>query len=877
MSRSSSRLITSLFAAASCTLSFAQNAPTPPADAGKAGQPAPPTAPAPGAPAPGGPGGDAGDAQGGMRPGGFGRRGGFGPGGFGPGGGAPQAAEDTTFTIEGDQVALTFPNNAVTDLLSVYEKLTGMTLVKDTAIFDGSPISLVTPKPVEKAEAIRLIEATLLTNGYSITLDPSGKSARILPTRIQGAQQLQFSQGLKFYQDEKDLPEGETLVTYFMKLQHLLPEDAGTILGNHVGLNVYGRITPVSTPPGLLITETASIVRQLISIGKVIDNPTTSSSLITKFVKLEYADAAIVAQLIQSTLDALAKDKETKGITTIRGTAGPERRSSGSSNSPPPPPSSSSSSSSSSSNRSSNGNGGANEPPLPNSLVVADARLNQLLIVATAEDYAYITSLITELDKTVEVPEPYERKLNYAYCVDVLSACVDQLKEASASSSSQLPGGGSLNLQQQQPQLSSSTQLLSGRNSTNRRGGTAVGSTGASFSSDTSTGGGTSGAAGATRPDQLTAPQEDNAPISVLVKNTRIIADPPSNSIFVMGPKESVDKINSLLDKLDQKPAQVYLATIIGQLNLGNGSEFGVDWLSKFNQTGGNSGFTSSFFQKRTDVITGNNISDLRDNLITTAFGPASGFNLYGQITDTLDSYITALETTDRFKVLSRPSVFALNNKKATITSGQSIPVPSQSTTNLNNNGNTITTTVAYKDVVLKLEVVPLINPNNEVTLNIAQVNDTVVGTQRVEPNDVPIISTEQVITTVTVPSGNTVVLGGLISEQDKKNTGGVPLISRIPGVGSLFKNTTKSASRNELIIFIQPHVVEDDMSLRKWSTNEDIRTKVGGEAYERFPTEATPIPPASEPEKRKNWFKRIFDSDRERVRPGENNPLKRP
>ena len=772
-------------------------------------------------------------------------------------------------------MALTFPNNAVTDLLSVYEKLTGMTLVKDTSIFDGAPISLITPKPVEKSEAIRLIEATLLTNGYSITLDPSGKSARILPTRIQGAQQLQFSQGLKFYQEEKELPEGETLVTYFMKLQHLLPEDAGTILGNHVGLNVYGRITPVSTPPGLLITETASIVRQLISIGKVIDNPTTSSSLITKFIKLEYADAAILAQLIQSTLDALAKDKETKGITTIRGTAGPERRSSGSSNSAPPPPSNSNNNSSNnSSNRSGNN---ANEPPLPSSIVVADARLNQLLVVATAEDYAYITSLITELDKTVEVPEPYERRLNYAYCVDVLSACVDQLKEASASSASQLPGGGSLNLQQQQPQLSSSTQLLSGRNSTTRRGGTAVGSTGASFSSDTSTGGGTSGAAGASRPDQLTAPQEDNAPISVLVKNTRIIADPPSNSIFVMGPKESVDKINSLLDKLDQKPAQVYLATIIGQLNLGNGSEFGVDWLSKFNRTGGGSGFTSSFFQKRNDVITGNNISDLRDNLITTAFGPASGFNLYGQVTDTLDSYITALETTDRFKVLSRPSVFALNNKKATITSGQSIPVPSQSTTNLNNNGNTITTTVAYKDVVLKLEVVPLINPNNEVTLNIAQVNDTVVGTQRVEPNDVPIISTEQVITTVTVPSGNTVVLGGLISEQDKKNTGGVPLVSRIPGLGSLFKNTTKSASRNELIIFIQPHVVENDMSLRKWSANEDIRTKVGGEAFERFPTEASPIPPASEPEKRKSWFKRIFDSDRERVRPSENHPLKRP
>ena len=363
-------------------------------------------------------------------------------GAFGPGG-AAAATEDTTFTIDGDKVALTFPNNAVTDLLAVYEKLTGMTLVKDTSIFDGAPISLVTPKQVDKAEAIRLIEATLLTNGYSITLDPSGKSARILPTRIQGAQQLQFSQGLKFYQNEKDLPEGETLVTYFMKLEHLSPEEAGTILANHVGLNVYGRITPVTTPPGLLITETASIVRQLISIQKVIDTTETSSSLITKFVKLEWADAAVVAQIIQSTLDAQAKDKEAKGLTTIRGTAGPER-SSGKSSAPPPPASSSSSSS-----RSDSHNQAQAALPLPSSQVVADARLNQLLIVATPEDYAYITSLIVEFDKPVEVPEPFERRLNYAYCVDVLSACVDQLKEASNSSNAQLPGGGTVNVQQQ--------------------------------------------------------------------------------------------------------------------------------------------------------------------------------------------------------------------------------------------------------------------------------------------------------------------------------------------------------------------------------------------------------------------------------------------
>jgi len=771
-------------------------------------------------------------------------------------------------TITGDQVALNFPNNAVSDLLAVYEKLTGMTLVKDTAIFDGAPISLVTPKPVAKEEAVRLIEATLLTNGYAIILNPDGKSARILPTRTQGASSLQFSQGVRFYLDAKELPEGETLVTYFMKLDHLTPEEAGAILANHVGLNVYGRITPVTTPPGLLITESATIVRQLISIREAIDATETTSSLITKFVKLEYADAATVAQIVQATLDAQAQDQQTKGISTIRGQAGPEsgrrngdeRNNNGGDNRQPPPPSPSSS------NNNSSASSKVDIAVQPTSQVVADPRLNQVLIVATPEDFAYITSLIQEFDKPVEVAEPFERKLNYAYAVDVLSALVDLLTDTATGTTSQLPGGGTLNTGGQRPTTSSSSQLLTGRNTTNSRGAQLATSTGSGSDTGTST---SSTSSAGSRADQLIAPQEDNAPISVLVNKTRVIADPMSNTIIVMGSKEAIDRVTLLLDRLDRKPAQVYLATVIGQLTLGDGSELGVDWLTKYSKTGSSSGVTGSFFQKRSDVITNNNISDLRDNLITSAFGPAAGFNLYGQISDTVDAYVTALETTNRFKVISRPSVFALNNKKATITSGQLVPVPEQSITAAGNNGNgTVTTTVDFKDVVLKLEVVPLINPNGEVTLTIAQVNDNIVGTQRVEPNDIPIISTQQVITTVTVQDGHTVVLGGLISEQDKKDTGGVPGISRIPVLGSLFKNNTKSKSRSELIIFIQPHVVNDNLQLSNASNNEDIRTSIGAEAAEKFPTDASLLPPIGVPEKKKNWFQRNFGERKDGSKP---------
>ncbi len=768
-----------------------------------------------------------------------------GPPEFGDRGGRrPGTAEVETLKIEGDKVTLQFPNNTVTDILGIYERLTEKTLIKDTAIFEGQSISLVTPQPVEKAEAIKLIEASLLTNGYAIVADPGGKSSRILTTRTQGNTGAQFSQGVKFYQAANDLPNNETIVSYFMPLAHLDPTEAATMLGSHIGLNSYGRITAVSTPPGLLITENANIVKQLVSIKEVIDVSSSASSLITKFIPLKFADATTVAQIVQATLDAQAKDNQTKNMTTIRGQSTPAPSAP---NTPPPPPVQSGSTVQTSNSKT--------IKVKASSQVVADNRLNQLLVVAEPDEYAYIVSLIMEFDKPVEVPVPYERKLNNIYSIDVLPVLADLLQEAK-SGSTQLPGGGTLN-QQQQAQTSSSNSFLTGRSSTtNARGGTFSGS---SASADGTDSGVTS------RPDQLIESTQDSAPVSVLINKTRIIADPLANSIIVIGPKESQDKVEMLLEKLDQKSPQVYLATVIGQLTLGKGSQFGVDYLQKFSQVG-NGGIASSFITSREDAITNSNISDVRDNLLTTAFGPAKGLNIYGQIGSAVDVFVSALSTSNDFKVLSRPSVFALNNKKAVITSGQSIPVPSQTLTNSsssgNNNSGNVTTTIEYKDVVLKLEVIPLINPDGNVTLRIAQVNDTVIGNQLVGGNEVPIIGTEQLTTTVTVPDGNTIVIGGLITEQDKTDSEGIPGLNRIPLLGRLFREDIKSKERRELIIFIQPVVVSGGSAMKKASVDEDMRTKIGAEAYKTFPDKVVPRIDSSDavkPENRKRWYENLF------------------
>lgn len=810
-----------------------QRAPMDPVVAQAAPQPQQQQPTSPTTPPPGGPG------SGNFGPGGPG----FGRGGFGRAGSSSSTEE--LFRIDGDKVSLQFPNNTITDILGIYERLTNKTLVKDTTIFEGQTISLVTPVPVDKAEAIKLIEAALLTNGYAIVADPDGKSSRILSTRTSTATSgAQFSQGVKFYQSPNDLPDNETIVSYFMGLTNLDPTEAATMLGGHVGLNPYGRITPVLSPPGLLITENANIVKQLVAIREVIDTPGSASSLVTKFVMLKYADAATVAQIVQATLNAQAQDKEAKGITTIRGQGTSSDRDRGNDNR--------SQQQSNNNNNNQQNQQGGNRRIQATSQVVADTRLNQVLVVAEPDEYAYVISLIAEFDKPVDVPPAYERKLKNVFSIDVLSVLADMLREP-VGSATQLPGGGTVSGQQQQL-ITSSNQFLTGTTGANQRGGTFNAS--AASATTGTTGGVTS------RPDLLLESEEQTAPVSVLINKTRLIADPLANSIIVIGPKENQDKVDMLLEKLDRKAPQVYLATVIGQLTLGDGYEFGIDYLQRFTSTGNNSGVASALINRRQDILDNNNVSDMTTNLITSAIANSNGFNLYGQIGESVDVFVSALETTNDFKVLSRPSVFAQNNRRAMITSGQQIPVPESTLTNAasqnqNNQGN-VTTTITYKDVVLKLEVIPLINPDGDVTLRIAQVNDTVIGNQIVADNNVPIIGTEQLTTTVTVPTGNTIVIGGLISEQYKTDTQGIPVLSRIPGLGRLFKEDITSKQRKELVVFIQPVVVTDDFAVRKASAHEDLRTKAGESAYHAFPDKvipkAVPVEDPDPPVKRK-WY----------------------
>src|SRR6202040_2769289 len=175
------------------------------------------------------------------------------------------------------------------------------------------------------------------------------------------------------------------------------------------------------------------------------------------------------------------------------------------------------------------------------------------------------------------------------------------------------------------------------------------------------------------------------------------------------------------------------------------------------------------------------------------ATNAASGANVYLAAGNTLAAVVHVLNTTGRFKVISRPMVFTSNNKKAIIASGTEIPVPVSTLSSVVNTTGTTNTpgtslgqqsTIEFKKVALQLEVVPLINSESEVSLDILQKIDSLAGSQVIDGNSIPTIATRYIRTNVTAANGTTIVLGGLITDSKNKNVTGIPVLDRIPYLG---------------------------------------------------------------------------------------------
>jgi len=326
----------------------------------------------------------------------------------------------------------------------------------------------------------------------------------------------------------------------------------------------------------------------------------------------------------------------------------------------------------------------------------------------------------------------------------------------------------------------------------------------------------------------------------ILSKRGSAVLDPRTNTVFVQDIGKRLEDIQRIINITDVAVKQVMIESrlVIADEKFGKslGARFGVTQTGTGGQnylttsgtlgnrftevtgidrntglvTAGTQGIRNGSIQTATtggivvsssdgqpDLMSNLPVSNAAGSLALSLFRLPAGF--------LLNLELSALESDNRGKVVSSPRVTTANQQKATIEQGTEIPyiTPASSATTI--------PAVAFKKAVLSLEVTPQITPDNKIIM------DLIVKKDRIGQifNNIPSIDTQNVKTQVLVDNGETAVLGGIYEQTERNDVSKVPLFGNLPFVGNLFKRTIKQNDKIELLIFVTPKVMDDNMSIR--------------------------------------------------------------
>jgi type II secretory pathway component GspD/PulD (secretin) len=273
----------------------------------------------------------------------------------------------------------------------------------------------------------------------------------------------------------------------------------------------------------------------------------------------------------------------------------------------------------------------------------------------------------------------------------------------------------------------------------------------------------------------------------LLDRQATIVADTNSNTLLISATPRNFPQISRLVEELDQPQRQVLIQVLLAEVTLTKDDELGVEWTY---QTGGNPSTKTG-----TDFGVANALKN------TGGFGTAiSG--------DKFNFLFRALETEDRLHVLSRPQILTADNQQAQITVGQQVPLVTGSQI-IGITGNSVNT-FSYTNVGVMLTVTPTISPDGFVRMIVApKITQLTTDTVSVSPGvDAPIINERSATTSVSVQSGQSILIGGLIGDTHELTSKSIPTLGRIPLLGALFRSTVNTSTRTELLILLTPQVL---------------------------------------------------------------------
>lgn len=689
---------------------------------------------------------------------------------------APLVAPDPNALVDGE---INFRNLDGFGVAALYSKLTGKRVIVSSTAKD-TEISFVQAPGLTNRDAAELLEQTLLIEGFQI--NPSNRNPNVVSLLAvsQPGGGASVVTPVRVIDDPANLALENGVVTYVMTFQYLNPEEAQRAFTQVYGqLRPGGTIAEVGNASSLIITEKATLIQSLLKIKEKIDVP--SATVGTEWVEVRYADVQELSEQLNAIFSEQASSEQSARV---------QRQGAGAPPNTPQLP-----------NLGANGNpaatgGGEESPPT----VIPDARTNRILLIGRPVDLVFVRELIERWDIPSDQRNFLRRKLKFLPVSEFVSIAGDAiartLSDPSVAAGSISPAGP--NSGAQGGNQNNQNQNNPGQNN----GG----------------GGGTTSSA-----NSLPGSDRPTAPESFLVGRTLLVTDNVTNTVLAQGPPHHLEIVERLISELDVKSEQVAISAVFGRYAVTDNLTFGVDVAKILNNNG--IGFSTN---NGGGGVIGR---DAINSFATLINGPGLAL---GGFSGNFGVFVNALETYTNFKTFARPTIFTTNNKEARISSGTQIAIPTSTfQNNLGNGGQS--TNIEFRDVALELLVRPLVNSADEITLEIS-INRNTIGEDRdVGELQIPDLLSDQLETTVTVPVGSAVLLGGLIEETNSDDESGVPILRSIPLVGKLFKNNEQELTRSELVIMIRPTIVDGEIQIDEYQQEYDRGSNISRESREDF------------------------------------------
>ena len=435
-------------------------------------------------------------------------------------------------------------------------------------------------------------------------------------------------------------------------------------------------------------------------------------------------------------------------------------------------------------------------------------RINAILVLTPQAKYlATVEQWVQRLD---QVDSSIDRSLHVYFVQNVRSAylagILQELFDADVSTqqSEDTPGGLS-------PGLSGSAQSSFGNSDGNS---TSISNSADSLDSQTPTGPSSGGLGSLQRRTAFSSDfgrigssggGNSSSPI-------KIIADEENNALVIKATSEEYAEIEDAIKRLDIVPLQVLVEATIVEVSLTGDLSYGLEW-----------------FFRNNNVFDGDNGVARLDTGATGIAALTPGFSY--SIVDSaggVRAVLNALASDSKMKVISSPSLMVLDNHSASINIGDQVPVRTSESTNTGTAGDDsiVTSTIQFVETGVTLEVAPRVSQGGNVVMDIFQSIRT-AETTATSSIDSPTINQRQVQTSVAVQSGETIVLGGLIQDDDGRSNSGIPGLRNLPVAGALFGTTAKNSRRTELLVLITPTAVRDSVESKE--ATEELRSKLKG------------------------------------------------